>query len=444
MDINETWNEIRSMIKEEMKDAPFNSFILPLEPVKIDREKKMMTLKAPNSITKERIEGRYYKDQIRDCIQDVLGPGYNFKLVVQEDLKPAARQAAKSGAEDRFTGNPVNPKYTFDNFVQGRSNQFATAGALAVARSPFRAYNPLFIYGGVGLGKTHLICAIANDIKANMPELDVMYITAETFVNDFISSMRDKTQTQFREKYRNVDVLIVDDIQFLAGKDSSQEEFFHTFNALHNGDRQIVITSDKPPAELQDIESRLINRFGWSLTADITPPELETRIAILTRMAENEGFSDIPGISEGIEYIAEHIESNVRDLEGPLTRLVTHAKLESVAITKEYAHQVLKDIIRENKLKVTPQKIKEVVAEQFGIRVEEMESTKRSNNIVYPRRIAMYLCREKAGLTFKKIGEEFGGKDHSTVITSCREIEQDVKINPDLREVIKEIEEKLK
>ena len=442
--IKEKWNKITQLIKYDMKDGPFEAFILPLEAVSIDKDKRLLIVKAPNKITKERIEGRYYKDQIRESIREVLGQEYNFKLVLPEDLKPAKRPSRQSAGGSRYTGEPINPKYTFDNFVQGKSNQFATAGALAVARSPFKAYNPLFIYGGVGLGKTHLICAIANDIMTNMPELDVMYVTSETFVNDYLSSLKDKTQNEFREKYRNVDVLIVDDIQFLAGKGSSQEEFFHTFNALHNGDRQIIITSDKPPAELQNIEDHLINRFGWKLTADINPPELETRIAILNKKAENEGLQLTPGLEEGIEYIAEHIESNVRDMEGALIRLISHSQLENVPVSREYAHRVLKDIVQENKLKVTPDKIKEAVAEQFNVSVADMESSKRNTGIVFPRRIAMYLCRERAGLPYKRIGDEFGGKDHSTVITSVRAIENDIKINTELKEIIKDIEEKLR
>lgn len=450
MDMKETWEKIKELIKDEMKDAPFTSFILPLEIVSIDKTRKLVTLTAPNKITKDRIEGRWYNNQIRDSIRDILGPDYDFKLVLPEDIKPV-KKVKKSEKDSKYKGDPINPKYTFDNFVQGKSNHLATASAIAVARdpypvatNPFLTYNPLFIYGGVGLGKTHLISAVANEIMKNLPDLDVMYVTSETFVNDFITSMKDKTLTEFREKYRNVDVLIVDDIQFLAGKESSQEEFFHTFNAIYNGERQIILTSDKPPAELQQIEERLQNRFGWSMTADITPPELETRIAILNKKAEREGLVVTPGMAEGILYIAEHIESNVRDMEGALTRLISHSNLENIPISREYAHRVLKDIVQDNKLKVTPDKIKEAVAAQFDIEVYEMESDKRSNNIVYPRRIAMYLCRERLGLPFKKIGEEFGGKDHSTVITSCRNIETDLKVNMDLQEVIKEIEERLK
>ena len=442
--IKETWERIIVLIKEEMKDAPFNSFIKPLEPVSVEKEKKLVTLKAPNKMTKERIEGRWYNNQIRDSIRDILGPEYDFKLVLPEDVKPAKSVRKTAAVSTKYNGNPINPRYTFNNFVQGKSNHFAAASALAVARGPFETFNPLFIYGGVGLGKTHLICAIANEIMTRMPELDVMYITAETFVNDYISSIRDKTQTAFREKYRHVDVLIVDDIQFLAGKGSSQEEFFHTFDELHTGDRQIIITSDKPPGELQDIQIRLTNRFGWSMTADINPPELETRIAILNKKAENEGLPITPGLMEGIEYIAEHIESNVRDMEGALTRLISHSKLENEEINREYAQRVLKDIIQDNKLRVTPDKIKEAVADRLEVDVKDMESNKRSSNIVYSRRIAMYLCREKIGLPYQRIGELFGGKDHSTVITSCRDIEAAMKVNNELREVIKEIEEQLR
>lgn len=442
--IFETWDRIILLIKEEMKDAPFNSFIKPLEPVSIEDKKKLVTLKAPNKITKERIEGRWYNNQIRDSIRDVLGPDYDFKLVLPEDIKPAKPARKASPAVSKFTGNPINPKYTFKNFVQGKSNHFAAASALAVARGPFDTFNPLFIYGGVGLGKTHLICAIANEIITRMPELDVMYITAETFVNDYISSMRDKTMTEFRDKYRHVDVLIVDDIQFLAGKDASQEEFFHTFDELHNGERQIILTSDKPPGELQNIQSRLASRFGWSMTADINPPELETRIAILNKKAENEGLDITPGLMEGIEYIAEHIESNVRDMEGALTRLISHSKLANETINREYAQRVLKDIIQDNRLRVTPDKIKEAVAERLEVEVKDMESNKRSSNIVYSRRIAMYLCREKLGIPYQRIGELFGGKDHSTVITSCRDIEASMKVNNQLSTIIKEIEEQLR
>ena len=263
-------------------------------------------------------------------------------------------------AYSRFNGEPIHPRYTFDNFVQRDSNKYAFSMAFTVARNLSEVFNPLFIYGGISLGKTHLICAIANDIKTRMPEMDVMYITSETFVNDYVSSIKDKTQNEFREKYRNVDVLLVDDIQFLAGRDASQQEFFYAFDALHNGGRQIVLTSVKPPKDLRDFSERLVARFCQGCVVEIGSPELETRTSILERKAQNEGIEVTPGIREGIEFIAEHEQSNIRNMEGAFAKLMSYSRMENVPVTRDYACRILGDFFREKEPDLTPQQIKEM------------------------------------------------------------------------------------
>jgi chromosomal replication initiator protein len=354
----------------------------------------------------------------------------------------AAPQAAK-GQQQRFdwdSAAQLNARYTFDGFVCGSGNQFAHAAALAVAESPSKAYNPLFLYGGVGMGKTHLMQAIGHEVKKRLPEMSICYLSSERFTNEMINSLRYDKMTSFRDKFRNVDVLLVDDIQFLAQKERTQEEFFHTFNALHESMRQIVIASDRPPKELAEIEDRLRSRFEWGLIADIQPPDLETKVAILQKKAESEHVQ-LP--TDVALFIASNIRSNVRELEGALIRLIAHSSLIGQEITLSYAQQVLKNFIDSQQRKVTIDSIQKAVAEQFGLRLAEIKAKNNSRAIVYPRQIAMYLCKHMTDSSLPEIGRQFGGKHHTTVLHSIDKIDTVRKNDKDLNRMLNKLTETL-
>ena len=350
---------------------------------------------------------------------------------------------AVGASQARFdwdTAAQLNPKYTFDAFVIGSGNQFAHAAARAVAERPSKAYNPLFLYGGVGMGKTHLMQAIGQEVKKRMPEASICYVSSEKFTNEMINSLRYDKMTSFRDKFRNVDVLLVDDIQFLAQKERTQEEFFHTFNALHESMKQIVIASDRPPKELAEIEDRLRSRFEWGLIADIQPPDLETKVAILQKKAEQEKVT-LP--TDVALYIASNIRSNVRELEGALIRLVAHSSLIGAEITLPYTQQVLKNFIDSQARKVTIESIQKAVAEQFGLRLVEIKAKNNSRAIVYPRQIAMYLAKHLTEASLPEIGRQFGGKHHTTVLHSVEKIDEVRKTDKDLNRMINKLTEQL-
>ncbi|MDO4481608.1 MAG: chromosomal replication initiator protein DnaA [Bacillota bacterium] len=434
--LKELWSETLEMIQNEVAEAPYISFIKPIKPVSIDYTNEIITLQAENEYSKERLIERY-KNPIEMSLKDVCGIELKTEFIVEN--KSLQKDAAQV-KQNEF----INPKYTFDNFVIGKANNFAHAAANAVAKAPAEIYNPLFIYGGAGLGKTHLINAIANDLAKNRPELDVLYVSSETFVNEMVESIKNKTNNEFRNKYRSVDVLIIDDIQFLEKKEGTQEEFFHTFNTLYNNHKQIIITSDKPPKEMQNLEERLKSRFGWSLIADINPPDIETRNAILRKKAEQENMEITPGLLEAIDYIAEKIQYNVRELEGALIRVSARSKLENTPISREFAKNILKDVYVDKDKALTTSAIKESVSRYFNIKVSEIESSKRSRNLAYPRQIAMYLCRELTKLSLPKIGEEFGNRDHTTVIHAHSKIEAEIKVNSNLNEIVQTLISELK
>ncbi len=331
----------------------------------------------------------------------------------------------------------LNPKYTFDSFVIGNSNRFAHAASLAVAESPAKAYNPLFIYGGVGLGKTHLMHAIGHYILHNNPKSQVVYVSSEKFTNELINSIKDDKNVEFRNKYRNIDILLVDDIQFIAGKERTQEEFFHTFNALYEANKQIIISSDRPPKEIPTLEDRLRSRFEWGLIADIQAPDFETRMAILKKKADVEKLN-IP--NEVMVYIATKIKSNIRELEGALIRIVAFSSLTNKEISVDLASEALKDIISSKQTRqVTIDIIQEVVANYYNLKIEELKSARRTRNIAFPRQIAMYLSRKLTDMSLPKIGEEFGGRDHTTVIHAYEKISNNLKKDESLQNAIKEL-----
>jgi len=403
-------------------------------------------------------EFRHVGDKYADLIQeavDNLGLEYQeVKFVTPED-DPAATPIRHDGglsARPGQAGNPsqsrfdwdgaaqLNPRYTFDAFVIGSGNQFAHAACQAVSERPSKAYNPLFLYGGVGMGKTHLMQAIGHEIKRRQPQSAICYVSSEKFTNEMINSLRYDKMTSFRDKFRNVDVLLIDDIQFLAQKERTQEEFFHTFNALHESLKQIVIASDRPPKELAEIEDRLRSRFEWGLIADIQPPDLETKVAILQKKAEQEKVT-LP--TDVALYIASNIRSNVRELEGALIRLVAHSSLIGAEITLPYAQQVLKNFIDSQARKVTIESIQKAVAEQFGLRLMEIKAKNNSRAIVYPRQIAMYLAKHLTEASLPEIGRQFGGKHHTTVLHSVEKIDLQRKSDKDLNRLVNKLTEQL-
>ncbi len=356
---------------------------------------------------------------------------------------PSAAAATFSSSQARFDWDgaaQLNPRYTFDGFVIGSGNQFAHAACHAVSQRPSKAYNPLFLYGGVGMGKTHLMQAIGHEVRKAQPQAAILYISSEKFTNEMINSLRYDKMTSFRDKFRNVDVLLIDDIQFLAQKERTQEEFFHTFNALHESMKQIVIASDRPPKELAEIEDRLRSRFEWGLIADIQPPDLETKVAILQKKAEQEHVT-LP--TDVALFIASNIRSNVRELEGALIRLVAHSSLIGAEISLAYTQQVLKNFIDSQARKVTIESIQKVVAEQFGLRLIEIKAKNNSRAIVYPRQIAMYLAKHMTEASLPEIGRQFGGKHHTTVLHSVEKIEEARKQDKDLNRLLNKLTEQL-
>jgi chromosomal replication initiator protein len=404
-------------------------------------------------------EFRHVGDKYADLIQealDNLGLEYqDVKFVTPED-DPAATavrhdgglsnhtaSVASQGSQARFDWDgaaQLNSRYTFDAFVIGSGNQFAHAACRAVAERPSKAYNPLFLYGGVGMGKTHLMQAIGHEIKRRQPQVAICYVSSEKFTNEMINSLRYDKMISFRDKFRNVDVLLVDDIQFLTGKERTQEEFFHTFNALHESMKQIVIASDRSPKELAEVEDRLRSRFEWGLIADIQPPDLETKVAILQKKSDQEKVT-LP--TDVALYIASNIRSNVRELEGALIRLVAHSSLIGAEITLPYAQQVLKNFIDSQARKVTIESIQKAVAEQFGLRLVEIKAKNNSRAIVYPRQIAMYLAKHLTEASLPEIGRQFGGKHHTTVLHSVEKIDTVRKNDKDLNRLINKMTEQL-
>ena len=342
-------------------------------------------------------------------------------------------QFEKKFEEVEAPASNVNPRFTFENFVVGSSNRFAHAACLAVAESPAKAYNPLFIYGGVGLGKTHLMQAIANKIRQSNPKLRHCYLTSEKFTNELIEAIRHRSTTQFRQKYRNLDVLLIDDIHFIAGKESTQEEFFNTFNSLHNDRKQIIISSDRPPNAIANLAERLKSRFVWGLSTDIQAPDFETRVAILKKKIEREPVS-VP--EEVIYFIAQEIKSNIRELEGALIRVVAYSLLEEKPISLDMTKAVLKDMVKETTKAINTDLIQKAVADQYNISLSDLRNKRRSRNIVFPRQVAMYLSRQLTNLSLPEIGEAFGGKDHTTVLHSWKKIDTDLKTNQNLKNIV--------
>ena len=461
IEIKEKWPEILETIKSEheISDVSFKTWLQPLIPY--DTHDNVLFLLLPD----ERMGQNYinyidkkYTVPLKVAVAECTGLELDIQFIFPSqtsdidrlvnsssnvtNAKPIVSVSAPS--DETFEKAGLNRKYTFDTYVVGDNNSFAHAAAVAVAESPAEIYNPLFIYGGVGLGKTHLMHSIAHFILERNPETKVLYVTSESFTNELIEAIRNNNNTataRFREKYRNIDVLLIDDIQFIIGKESTQEEFFHTFNDLHSNKKQIIISSDKPPKEMQTLEGRLRSRFEWGLIADISSPDYETRMAILRKKEELDGYQVN---DEVIKYIATNIKSNIRELEGALNKLMACSRLEKKEITIEMAEQELRDIISpDEKREVTPELIINTVAEHFGIRPEDIKGKKRNSEIVFPRQIAMYLCREIIGIPLKSIGTIMGKKDHTTVIHACNTIVADMEKSESTRNTVEIIKKKI-
>lgn len=440
------WDQTLSLIRQELNTPTFKTWFENTKPVAIERDN--FVISAPNLFAKQWLESRY-ADLINASIKRVLDQNFQVVITVAEkEGELSSEQAsfpptrAKTKGLPRHESPALNPKYTFDSFVIGSSNRFAHAAALAVAEAPSAAYNPLFIYGGSGLGKTHLLHAIGHYVAGQHPHLTVKYVSTEKFLSEFINAIKDDKIVAFQSRYRNNDVLLVDDVQFLEDKTRTQEEFFHTFNALHNANKQIVITSDRPPKDISTLEERLRSRFEWGLITDIQPPDLETRIAIVKKHSERENFH-VP--DEVLEFIASKIKTNIRELEGALIRVVAKASLSKSAVDISIAKAVLQDILPDNTAKViTIERILQQVAQYFSISVAKLISSKRAHDIVHPRQVAMFLSRELTDASLPKIGQVFGGRDHTTVMYAVNKIKKALNEDSETYKQIQEITSRIK
>lgn len=448
--LEEAWNDALSLAASRLTSPSF-SWLKDTRPANLNGN--VLTITVPSEFAKNWIES-HYKEELTAAWRQVSGTQCELRFTVmqQEKLVPGTlfpptspqqqvkkRKAAEEGSQ--YIKN-LNPRYVFENFIVGASNRFAHAAALAVAESPSKIYNPLFIYGGVGLGKTHLMQAIAHYVLSHHPGLKVSYVSSETFTNELILAIQEGTTQEFRNRYRGVDLLLIDDIQFVAGKDATQEEFFHTFDALHQASKQIVISSDRPPKEISTLEERLRTRFEWGLICDIQPPDIETRIAILRKKAEIEG-RHVP--LDVCQYIAERIPTNIRELEGALIRVLAFTALQKKEVTLDVAKEVLRDLLPERRqTPITVDLIKKVVADYYNIDVGDFSAKRRTRNIAFPRQVAMYLCRTLTDASLPRIGEQFGGRDHTTVLHACEKLEAERKQNPALEETIQCLIKKIK
>ena len=436
----ELWDEVLSSIEKKVSYQNFDIWFKPTSLEREDAKEKRLLIRVPNTHFKYWLSENY-SEVISTTLEELELDQYQVSFVSEEASQ------GKPGQEHRFAAGlkepcadasqcNLNTNYTFSRFVVGFCNQFAHAASVAVSEQPAKAYNPFFVYGGVGLGKTHLMHAIGHCIKAQSPKTRLMYMSSEQFMNELINSIRYDKTIQFREKYRNIDVLLIDDIQFLAGKERTQEEFFHTFNALYDSGKQIVITSDCPPREIPTLQERLHSRFEWGLIADIQPPDVETKIAILRKKAAFEQV-DLP--DDVAYFIASNVKSNVRELEGSLVRLAAYSSLTGEVITLELAEQVLRNVAENAMRVISIDRIQKVVADHYSLKVAELKAKNNSRRVAQPRQIAMYLCRELTESSLPQIGKEFGGKHHTTVLHSVRKIEAACKTDPRTNTIVKKL-----
>jgi len=455
-EIVKKWDDILNILKREYQitEISYESWLKPLELFQIEDNKLYITYNGDQSSMTLGYITRKFTTPLITTIADVAGITFDEIIILSQEESKKINQEKNIDfikvketpvSEKKIGNSTINPKFTFDNFVVGRNNRFAQTAALAVAESPGEFYNPLYIYGGPGLGKTHLMQAIGNHIENQNPNTHILYVTSEEFTNEVIENMRTNNNVtamqRFRDKYRTVDVLMVDDIQFIIGKEATQEEFFHTFNALHAMGKQIVISSDKPPKDMETLDDRFKSRFDMGLMADIGYPDYETRMAILNKKIEEKNFN----LDESIrKYIAENIQSNIREIEGALNKLIAFSRLEKIDITMEIAERELQNFISPNvSREITPQLIIEVVAEHFNTTVDQMASKNRSSQVVRPRQIAMYLCNNMTDTSLQAIGTLLGGRDHSTIIHGANKIEEEINSDESTRNLVETIKKKI-
>ena len=427
--LNEFWSRVLDIIQPEMIGISFDTWIKTLEPISMDDT--TVYLKATSPFQKNTVDARY-KELIKAGFRHLTNKEYNINIVLEND----SIQEKHEQKVVQNINNPLNPKYTFDTFVIGENNRFAHAASLAAAESLGKAYNPLFLYGGVGLGKTHLMHAIGNFVLAQNPEAKVLYITSEKFTNELINAIQNNTTEDFRNKYRNIDLLLIDDIQFFIGKERCQEEFFHTFNSLYENGKQMVISSDKPPKDIHPLEERLQSRFEWGLVADIGKPDYETRCAILRKKSQIE---NIKIDDEILSTIALKVESNIRELEGIFNKIVAMASLTNSEITMSLAEKAIGDLQRSNDKIITVDYVQYAVSNYYNLDQNDFKIQRKTSDIAFPRQIAMYLSKQLTGLSLKDIGKEFGGKDHSTVIYAIKKVEDEMKLNPNTKIIVDNI-----
>ncbi|MGC8634692.1 MAG: chromosomal replication initiator protein DnaA [Candidatus Limnocylindrales bacterium] len=443
MDAKQVWRAALGELQVSLSPANYETWLRDTALVSVDEQR--FRVAVPNAFARDWLESRY-----RSLISQTLARIVGYSVQVDFEVVPQPAQAAEAVVAQPVRVEPtrvggeggssnLNPRYTFGNFIVGSANRLAHAASLSVAERPGHAYNPLFLYGGVGLGKTHLMHAIGNQVVARFPRKKVVYATSEKFTNEFITSIQQGRIDEFRARYRKIDVLLIDDIQFIADKERTQEEFFHTFNAIHEDGKQIVLSSDRPPKQIVTLEERLRSRFEWGLIADLTAPDLETRIAILRAKAEEQ--SAAIG-SDAIEFIARKIVSNIRELEGALNRILAYASMNAVPATIDLAQAVLSNVLYNPKRRtVTPERVARAVSDYYGVEIEALRGQKRDRAIVVPRQIAMYLMREETDVSLLRIGAELGGRDHSTVLHACDKITRESHENEDLRREIAALRE---
>ncbi|HEY3304328.1 MAG TPA: chromosomal replication initiator protein DnaA [Candidatus Binatia bacterium] len=438
--MDELWHSVLEQLREKLGNQNFETWIKPIRVKEISNDE--ISLEVPNKFFRDWLV-EHFLGSIHESLSQLTHRSMKVSLSINQKLQAAGTPPEKKPEREPSRPPRINnliPKYNFDTFVVGASNQFAHAASLAVANQPGEHYNPLFIYGGVGLGKTHLINAIGHRVVEKRPLLKVLYLSSESFMNELIASLRRDRMDEFKTRFRNIDTLIVDDVQFIAGKERTQEEFFHTFNSLYESHKQIIITSDKFPKEIPGLEDRLRNRFEWGLIADIQPPDMETRVAILQKKAEVEGVL-LP--HEVAIFLASHIDSNVRELEGSLTRLGAFASLTKATITIDLAKEVLQNTLKGNSREVTVESIQKTICDYYNIKLSDLKAKRRTKDIAVPRQVAMYLSRKYTSTSFPAIGSKFGGRDHSTVIHAAKTIEKKLKEDTQMQTALEKLEKNL-
>lgn len=445
MDTNKIWDSFIEEIKKSTSKLSFDMFFSDLSLYKLDVDNKIIYIQLEDISIIKFLREKYIV-QIEDIFSRMLGDDFQVVIKSKDEYKSNKIDKKKKVKKSLYKDNSklFNPKFNFENFVVGGNNRFAYAASLAVAESPAEAYNPLFLYGGSGLGKTHLMQAIGIQVIKNDPTSNVLYISSETFTNELIEAINTQNTNQFKEKYRNIDILLIDDIQFLEGKEATQEEFFHTFNTLYENNKQIVISSDRPPSNLQKLDERLTTRFGFGITADVQPADFETRVAILKKKIELADIEVDSDIEEVCNLIAEKIKYNIRELEGAMNRMISFSEIMNNKIDLDFAKIVLKDIYRDTDKAIAPERIRSTVASYYDIKVSDLDSKRRTAEIALARQVAMYLCRESTDFSFSKIGEIFGGRDHSTVMSNCNKIQTLYQEDELIKYDIDEINKKLK